>query len=216
LPIALILPACDADVSALSGQYVYESARLDTERTHLLTSVYLEHANHNNFNTILTADHPIPERPDCVADLVLTPEAQRDFVTQYTIDFLQQLYGSSNQSEAAAERLGLVADTPIPSTIHGYDVLINFLPASNDRLAIITPQSEAELDQNLLGGAVTLNGVTAQFCPDGYYVPDMEPGSEPCQRVNFNQPGYPQQFVASWETSGAEWRTAVAVGVGSV
>jgi hypothetical protein len=37
----------------------------------------------------------------------------------------------------------------------------------------------------------------------------MEPGSEPCQRIYINQPGFPQQFVASWEASGAEWRTAV-------
>jgi hypothetical protein len=62
---------------------------------------------------------------------------------------------------------------------------------------------------NLLGGEVTMTGVTAVYCPEGYYVPANEPGSEPCKRVNFNQPGYPQQLVLSWQSPGAEWRTAV-------
>jgi hypothetical protein len=40
-------------------------------------------------------------------------------------------------------------------------------------------------------------------------VPADEPGTEPCKRVNFNQPGFPQQLVFAWDESGAEWRTAV-------
>jgi len=211
LPFTVILPACDGDVNTLNGQLLYESARLAEGRTDFATSIYLEGANHNYFNAILEAEQPDPlaNRPDCTVEKLLTAEAQQDFLTQYTLDFLQKLDGTSDQSEVAAERLGLVADTPISPTYHDYEVLSNILMAPNDRLAITTPQSEAELSQNLLGGAVALNEVTAQFCPDGYYVPDMEPGSEPCQRVHFNQPGYPQQFVVSWETSGAEWRTAV-------
>ena len=55
-----------------------------------------------------------------------------------------------------------------------------------------------------------MSGVTAVFCMEGYYTPAVEPGTEPCKRVNFNQPGYPQQLVLSWEESGAEWRTAVS------
>ncbi|HFE67037.1 MAG TPA: hypothetical protein ENJ93_07215, partial [Chloroflexi bacterium] len=51
LPTALILPSCDADIRDLGGQGFYESARFDAERANPLTSVYLEHGNHNNFNT---------------------------------------------------------------------------------------------------------------------------------------------------------------------
>jgi hypothetical protein len=79
----------------------------------------------------------------------------------------------------------------------------------SEKLTLVQPQSEAELSQNLLGGEIQLKGVTALFCPVGYYIPNNEPGTESCKRVNVNQPGYPQQLVLDWHSSGAEWRTII-------
>ena len=53
--MAILLPACDADVMNQEGQVFYEALRLPD--THdWATSVWLERANHNSFNSILPAD----------------------------------------------------------------------------------------------------------------------------------------------------------------
>ena len=208
LPTSVILPACDWDVLALTGQRFYESARFDPDRVNFLSSVYLEQTNHNNFNSNLPADPILDDRPDCAEDKLLAPNAQQDFLVQYTIDFLRTLYGKPDLVSVAYQRLGILQTEPAPDELYGLPATINLLPAS-DSLALIRPESEQELSKNLQGSAVQLTGIQATFCPEGYYVPDNEPGTEACKRVNFNQPGYPQQFVIDWESSGAEWRTAL-------
>lgn len=209
VPFSIILPACDTDVLGLDGQGFYESARLNAERENWGTTVYLEGAEHNRFNTILPPNRILEDRPDCTENSLITAVQQQEFLSQYTLDFLQTIYGDPAQASMAQERLGMSANQPAPTTYQDADVRFTFLPTADNQLLIMQPQSEAELNQNLLGGETTLTDVTAQFCPEGYYVPAMEPGTEPCKRVNFNQPGYPQQFVVSWESSGTEWRTAV-------
>ncbi len=210
VPFSVILPACDGDVTTLSGQGFYESARFE-ERNSSGTSVYVEGANHNHFNAILDSEYVTPQagRPDCTEENMLTAGQQQEFLAQYTLDFLQTLYGQPRQAQAARQRLGMDVTGAAPTTYNDLAVRFNFLPESANQLAIMQPKSEGELSDNLLGGAVTLNGVDVLFCTQGYYVPANEPGSEPCKRVNFNQPGYPQQFVASWESSGADWRLAI-------
>ena len=212
LPFSVILPACDGDVQSLSGQGFFESARFDSSRNDAGSSVYLEGANHNHFNTVLPSDYVngYPEnRPDCTAETSLSAEQQQAFLTQYTIDFLQALFAQPEPAFAAQHRLGLVASSPVPTAFNEFATRFNILPAATDRLLLIQPQSEAELSQNLLGGAVTFAGVDALFCAEGYYVPTNEPGTEPCKRVNINQPAYPQQFVLSWEAADAEMRMTI-------
>lgn len=209
VPFSVILPACDTDIAGLDGQGFYESARFDSARENWGMSVYLEGAEHNRFNTVLSPNRILDHRPDCAEDARITAVQQQAFLSQYTLDFLQTIYGSPQQAQTAREQLGLEASSPLPDTYHDTAVRLNVLPESNQQMMIMQPQSEAELSQNLLDDTVTLNGLTAQFCPEGYYVPAQEPGTEPCKRVNFNQPGYPQQLVLRWESPGAEWRTAV-------
>jgi hypothetical protein len=209
LPTALILPTCDADVIGLDGQKFYESARFDPDRTHYLTSVYLQQGNHNNFNTVLTPDVIIDDRPDCVKGMVLTAPDQQAFLAAYAVDFLRTIYGTPAEISQVGQTLGLDPSLALPDALYGLPVQVTTLQPAAGRLTLMQPQSEAELSQNLLGGHVTRNGVTVLFCPEGYYVPAVEPGSEPCKRVNFNQPAFPQQLLVNWETIGAEWRTAV-------
>jgi len=207
VPSALILPACDWDVGQLAGQLLYESARFDPDRQQLFTSVFLEHGNHNNFNTALVPDPIIEDRPDCAEGSVLAPEVQQEFMAQYAADFLRAIYATPDVAGPARQRLGLESTMPVPSELFDRPVQITTLQPADNRLTVMKPQEEAELSRNLLGGQVTLDGITAVFCPKGYYVPANEPGSEPCQRVNFNQPGYPQLIKLSWDASDAAWRT---------
>ena len=215
LPLAVILPACDSDVILLDGQRYYESARFDPARTQLVTSVYLEGGNHEGFNTVLSAGNILADRSDCAAGSALSSEAQQEFMVRYTLEFLNWLYSEPYQGEAA-QVLGLDADTTSPMQLFGLPVQVNTAWPPAGRTSIIVPESEAELDTNLLGGEVQTSGVSVVFCPEGYYTPEMEPGSEACQRVYFNQPGYPQQFVLRWETPRAEWRTLIPESAGDL
>ena len=209
LPLAVILPACDSDVILLDGQRFYESARFDPLHTQMVTSIYLEGGNHENFNTILDTGNTLPDRPDCTAGSALKPEAQQEFLARYTLEFLKWLYADSNQRSVAVQALGLDAGVALPTRLFDVPVQINTLFAPADRLNITLPESATELGVNLLGGEVQMTGVNTVFCPEGYYTPEMEPGTEACQRVYFNQPGYPQQFVLRWDAPGAVWRNVL-------
>jgi hypothetical protein len=191
----------------LAGQLSYESARFDPDRQEPFTSVYLEHGNHNNFNTMLAQDPIIEDRPDCAEGSVLAPEVQQEFLARYAVDFVRAIYAAPDVADPARQRLGLESTMPLPTELFDRPVQITTLQPADHRLTVMKPREEEALSRNLLGGQVTLDGITAVFCPEGYYVPANEPGTEPCKRVNFNQPGYPQMIAISWDSGGAAWRT---------
>jgi hypothetical protein len=215
VPSALILPTCDWDVGQLAGQLLYESARFDPDRQEPFTSVYLEHGNHNNFNTMLAPDPIIEDRPDCVEGSVLAPEVQQEFLAQYAVDFLRAIF-APDVAASARQRLGLASSMPVPTELYDRPVQVTTLQPAGNRLTVMKPQEEEALSRNSLGGQVTLDGITAIFCPDGYYVPADAPGTEPCQRVNFNQPGYPQMIALSWDSTDAAWRTSLPDSAGDL
>ncbi len=202
LPLAVILPACDNDVLNQEGQLFYEISRLDPEKISWASSVWLEHANHNYFNSTLR-DEAVgrPGRPDC--DPLLQPEAQRDFLSAYAIDFLSQVF---NQDQEALARLGMQLQEQAPSELYGLSARVASLAPAYDRLRLLLPASAAEQQTNLAGGSVTAEGVTTFYCEEGYYTPTVKPGSEPCKRVNLVIPGNPAMLVVSWEQSGAALR----------
>ena len=202
LPVAVILPACDNDVLNQEGQLFYEISRLDPEKISWASSVWLEHANHNYFNSTL-ADEAVtrPGRPDCAP--LLQPAAQRDFLSAYTIDFLAQIF---NKEQDAMARLGMDSKAQAPSELYGLPARVASLAPAADRLRLLLPASSAELKTNLTGGSVTSEGVTTFYCEEGYYTPTVKPGSEPCKRVNLVIPGNPAMVVASWSQSDATLR----------
>ena len=202
LPLAVILPACDNDVLNQEGQLFYEISRLDPDKSSWASSVWLEHANHNYFNSTL-ADEAVtrPGRPDCKP--LLQPEAQRDFLSKYAIDFLAQIY---HKDQGAMDRLGMNFQAQAPSELYGLPVRVASLAPAADRLRLLLPASSAELGTNLAGGSVTSEGVTTFYCEEGYYTPTVKPGSEPCKRVNLVIPGNPAMVVASWSQSSAALR----------
>jgi dienelactone hydrolase len=86
VPLAVILPACDGDVIGQDGQDFYEAVRFQIEHS-WATTVLLDGANHNGFNTILGGDMITHTgRPGC-SPLLATAEQQR-FLVEYAADFL--------------------------------------------------------------------------------------------------------------------------------
>ena len=101
VPLAVVLPACDGDVRGLDGQRFYESVRTAAQRESLATSVYLERANHNGFNSILDSEWSngaSPDRPDC--DPLLEPDRQQEFLAAYAADFLGTVFGRARATNA--------------------------------------------------------------------------------------------------------------------
>jgi hypothetical protein len=206
LPLAVILPACDDDVFLQEGQLFYEITRLDPEQNAWASSIWLEHANHNSFNEILHNEAAArPERPDC--EPLLEPETQRDFLSSYALDFLETIFSQDTGLEGAAvSRLGMDLSAPAPGELYGLPSRVAALASKPNRLPLLLPASDKELETNLAGGSVSAVAVTAFYCEAGYYTPMVKPGSEPCKRVNLTIPGNPAMLVLSWSQAGGELR----------
>jgi dienelactone hydrolase len=215
VPLGIILPMCDADVMHQEGQHFYEGARLAPGQQAWITSVFVERANHNFFNTTL-GDDPFGRqgRPDC--DTLLEPKAQQTFLGDYAVDFFAALFGNAATAQAAKARLGMDPGMPAPSELYGLAARVAVLPSAAERIPIFTPATASELTTNRLGGAVRAEGVTTFFCEAGYYTPTVRPGTEPCRRVNVVIPGDPALAVVSWEKPGAALRFQIPQGKGDL
>jgi hypothetical protein len=209
VPISLILPACDNDVINQEGQLFYEITRLDPQQSEWASSAWLERANHNYFNETLS-DEALARRgrPDC--EPLLQPEAQRNFMSEYAIDFLAQVF---KQEPGTAAHLGMDFRAQAPDELYGFPARVAALAPGANRLPLLVPASAAELETNLAGGSVTTEGVTTVYCEEGYYVPAEKPGSEPCKRVNLVIPGNPAMIVVSWSQSGGALRFSLPDGI---
>ncbi|NJD58661.1 MAG: hypothetical protein FIA98_04595 [Anaerolineae bacterium] len=198
VPFAVILPACDRDVFQQEGQHFYEITRLSPQQTTWASSIWLEHANHNYFNEILS-DEAVTRlgRPDC--NPLMTPNVQQNFLSEYAIDFLRAIF---DQDTGAMTRLGMDFQTQMPDQLYGQPARIAALAPRSDRQLLLLPSNASELDTNLAGGSVTAEGLILTYCEEGYYVPAMKPGSEPCKRVNLVVPGNPAMLVVSWSQKG--------------
>lgn len=216
VPLAVVLPACDADVILHDGQHFYEAARLAPTQRQWATSVWIERANHNHFNDIL-ADEALGRmgRPDC--ESLLEADTQRNFLSEYAHDFLTTLFSDDPAVILAAmTRLGMDVHAPAPNTLYGLPARVATLAAARDRLTLLVPATADELTTSQVGDRIITVGVTTHFCPEGYYTPAMLPGSEPCRRVNAPIPGQPALAVISWAEPGGALRFALPTGIGNL
>ena len=210
VPLAVILSACDGDVIGQDGQVFYEAVRFQTDHT-WATTVLLEGANHNGFNTILGGDMIAHTgRSGCQSPLA--PEEQRQFLVDYAADFLTALFGAQDEATAAKARLGLDLAQPAPAELFGRAARINSLPASADQLRLFAPGNEIELTTHLQGGATVAEGATLFFCPPGYTV---EAELAACRRPNFVNPANPVMAIISWSGL-AEVRFEMPTGQGEM
>jgi len=207
VPMGIILPACDGDVLVQTGQYFYETARLSLEQQAWASSVWLEQANHNHFNSILPGDlfSGDASRPDCKT--LISADQQREFLIRYAGDFLATVFQSEPDTLATRRaRMGLDATHSAPAKLYNQSARVAALAHAPQRRALLVPRTSSELSTNALGGGVATQDVDLFHCEAGYYTPEQNPGSEPCQRVNLTVPGSPAMVVASWTEPNAMWR----------
>ncbi len=118
VPVGIILPMCDGDVIQQEGQKLYEGARLAPGQQDWVTSVFLERANHNYFNSTL-GDDPFGRRGRLDCEPLLDPQTQQKFLNAYAVDFLAMLFGSDSTAKAAKARLAIDPSAPSPSELYG-------------------------------------------------------------------------------------------------
>jgi hypothetical protein len=212
-PMATILPACDGDVVAQDGQFFYEATRLVDEPRDLVTSAWLERANHNSFNTVLPGDpFGVRGRPDC--DPLLEAAAQRSFLADYGRDFLTTVFSPDPaQVSAAMTRMGNDLHAPAGDELYGQAGQAALLLATRHRLPLLTPASAAEFTASPAGSAVAADGVTTMFCPPGYYTPGSHPELNDCRRAQVTVPGQPAHAVVTWDAPGGALRFSLPPGL---
>jgi hypothetical protein len=209
VPLAAILPACDGDVIAQDGQWFYERVRFSDDNP-AATTLFLDAANHNAFNSILGPDMMgSGGRAEC--ETLLDPDVQRAFLVDYAADFMTAVLGE-DEAAAAAGRLGLDAAALADGEHFGLPSRVAVLNPAADRLLIFGPLSADEMTTNRSGGSVTAEGVETQFCEEGYSTPFVNPGSEACVRPNVTIPAYPAMAPVAWEGPGATLRFALPKG----
>jgi hypothetical protein len=185
LPLAVILPGCDRDVSDLSGQLFYEQARLQPQRDALATSVYLPGMNHNRFNTELS-DETLGNASSICANAILPAEDHRQFLVDYVSHFFDAALGRSAEAAAA----GLDPTQPTPATLFDQTALTSLALPTNQRLKLPLKTAKAT------------GAAAAVWCEAGYGAVGDRP--EACRRPQFNQPGDPAELALAWDgTNGA-------------
>jgi dienelactone hydrolase len=200
LPAVVVLSECDGDTGVRSGDYV--ATALTATRETPAALVVLERANHNFTNSNLAADWFPVQAPACDDGRALTPEAQQALLTAMVPEFAHAVLGDGEGSGWA----GTVFDEPAPPD----GVLLGVVP-SGEPVAPVPgpgPQPPAEL---------TTEGMTLMLCPEGYYTPLAEPGTEPCHRPELPMMiGYPRTIAASWERAGSSLTLPVSAAAGEV
>ena len=202
IPTAVLLPACDGDVSDLAGAAYYDAARLSASRKSLAASVFVRGANHNFFNQAVTADDARDlTTPGCPPGdaLRLKPKAQRGFLSDYVGTFVDAIVRGIVSG-------GLDPYVQPPAELFGAKVVTSLTQPSAQRRLVVEPRSGLNLRRDALGGRVaTAGGAQLSYC---------QPGRR-C-RPALQQPSYPGQLRLVWRKSGGLARFAIPPASGDV
>lgn len=200
VPLAVVLPECDGDVSFLEGQHYVEAARLDPGWRSPAVSYFLQGGNHNFFNAAVELDDGQRTAfSRCLPEATRLPrEGQQQFLAGLAPALL-----SAWESGDAKAIPGLDPTRPVPTTLYGAPVLLVPVPPAEQRRPILPGIASSELAAGPLGGAVRVEGAELDFCPYG-----MAGSGSPC-RAGVSNPGIPAQLHMAWDAPGAALRVAI-------
>jgi hypothetical protein len=213
VPLEVMLPYCDGDVSDLQGMHLFDDARyrLPGDPTPKGT-VTVMGANHNFFNTVWSPSSTFPGTFDdgsLVCINRLTEAEQRKAGSMFIVSYFRRYLR------------GVLALDPmwtgarVPSALAPAKALVTYLPPDDParRLDLDRFVSNNSLIQNALGGAVTTHQLTrADWCPDTLGDPCV-PG--PLQWTDVHITSL-HQAVLGWAGSTGSIRFAIPPGKGDV
>jgi dienelactone hydrolase len=187
VPVAVVVSGCDGDTGVTGGRYITEA--LLTTRDTPAAVVVLERANHNFTNTGLRADAFPVESPQCTDGNAMAANEQQDVLAEIVPELAHAVLTDGDGAGWAGDVFGDPA------------------PPAGVQLGVVRPRHPV----TAVPGAgpstpdgLTVDGLSATFCPIGYYTPFVEPGTEACHRPELAQfVGLPQTLAVSWTAGGA-------------
>ncbi len=213
VPLEVILPYCDGDVSDLQGVHFFDDARyrLAGDSTPKGTIVVMG-ANHNYFNTVWS---PSGGYPGAFNDGLsgcpgrISETAQRTTGLTYISDFFRRYLGGTLSLDK------VFTGVKTPAVIAPVKTLVTYLPPDLPvrRIDLDRFTGSASLSTDTLGGAVTSTGLTvADWC--------AETAADPCvpgtfQKRDIHLTGLPQAALG-WAGSTGSVRFAIPAGAGDV
>lgn len=193
VPTAIVVSECDGDTGVTGGRYLTEA--LGTTRGTPAALIVLEHANHNFTNSRLQPDAFPVEAPGCTPDQALDAAAQQELLG----DIVPELALAVSTTAGGSGWAGAVFTDP--ETPAGVQLAVL---RAHQPLATVPGPGPSTPD------GVALSGMTATFCPLGYYTPFVEPGTEACHRPELPLlVGLPQTLAVSWAAAGASLTTSL-------
>ncbi|HKA56775.1 MAG TPA: hypothetical protein VKJ47_24285 [Candidatus Binatia bacterium] len=233
VPLEVVLPYCDGDVSNLQGVHFFDDARYnvagDAKPKH---TVLVMGANHNFFNTIWTPelfpagtaddwlrfvtagseDQQCGRRPQSQR---LSPEEQRGTLLAYATAFFRNYIGGETQFFPF-----LQGDAPPPPSAMTNQIHVSYHPAATERRDVNRLLNDTNLTTNTLGGAVAENGITPydlcggevpepRFCLPGQ-PNSRQPHTSPSARARTKR-GL-SQLRAGWSATTASYQNDLPAG----
>ena len=233
VPLEVVLPYCDGDVSDNQGVHFYDDARFnvpgDTGAKH---TVLVMGANHDFFNTIWTPGlFPAGTFDDWLSFVPagsedeqcgrvhgnqrLSPTQQQGTFLAYAMAFFRVYIGGETQFLPI-----LQAAAPPPPSAMTDQIHVSYHPAASMRLDINRLLSSADLTVNTLGGAATESGVTPYTLCGGedpeprFCLPDQpnarQPHTTPSARARTKR-GL-SQLQSGWNDTSARYVNALPPG----
>ncbi|MEA2522593.1 MAG: hypothetical protein QOI81_2239, partial [Actinomycetota bacterium] len=197
VPMAVMLPYCDGDVSDLEGMHFFDDARYrqpgDPAPKYTVT-VY--GANHDFFNTVWTPGGQYPGGYDdtvggCAG--ALTPQKERAAGKAYVVSFFRlQLAGRSSLDP-------IWTGEAQPSSLPANQALVSYLPPDTpgERRDLDRFSAPGSLSVDALGGAVRAQFMSSYgWCADDYSNPCV-PGRDAYRDVHLPGLG---QAVFGWSS----------------
>lgn len=112
LPVSILLPQYDGDVTMLDGATMFEDIRNNDTTTAEL--IYLEDGNHGGFSTALIRPAPFGRPEDL--DQIMPAAEQQAFMAQYAVDFMDAVTEDHTTP--------MNQETALPDTLYGRPVVI--------------------------------------------------------------------------------------------
>ncbi|MFD2611494.1 hypothetical protein [Paenibacillus gansuensis] len=125
VPLGILLPQYDGDVTGLLGHRIFDREALLPERKNPISVAYMYGANHNFFNSKMhEKDDGIgPSKINDNLQKRLTVEEQQTFLSRYAVDFLNAIYDPDAKKnfyavKGSAETTGQMYGHPVMSSLY--------------------------------------------------------------------------------------------------
>lgn len=193
IPTAFIQPEYDGDVVGHDSQQSFDEIKKKDNFNSWVSMVFLKGANHNFFNDNVKNDDKRLGYADENHDEFLDRKGQKEFLVNYSIDFLYKALGKEINSEIFDATKSNI------SKAYGFHIKSSFI--SNEEELLLGALDKESVNENLFGGGNTANNLIIDYVIESYIPNDDQLGI-------FNQGGNPEKMELlniTWDNKKGEY-----------